>query len=58
VKNNDREWIYFWDKNGDSDMHTKYDIHYVPKIYLLDKNKTIIAKDIDTSTLNILIEKL
>lgn len=41
----------------DSDLYQKYDVATAPKIYLLDKNGTILAKDITPETLRKLIEK-
>lgn len=58
MKNNSKKWLYLWDKNENSNLHEKYDIQYVPKIYLLDKEKVIIAKDIDLTTLTNLINTL
>ncbi|MDD3202057.1 MAG: thioredoxin-like domain-containing protein [Bacteroidales bacterium] len=58
IKDNEKKWVYLWDKNNDSLMHQKYDIRYVPKIYLLDNENTVIANDIDATTLIDLINKL
>ncbi len=51
VKKGPKNWRYLWDKNGESEMHRLYDLEYVPHLYLLDYDKTIIAKDIDIDTL-------
>jgi len=51
VDTNERKWLYLYDENGTSSMHQLYDLQYVPKLYLLDRKKIIIAKDIDINTL-------
>ena len=50
-------WRFLRESEGDG-MRTLYDLQYVPKMYLLDKNKIIIAKDIDASALLSLAETL
>lgn len=44
-KNYPTRWIYLADLKGTSRLHELYDIEYVPKIYLLDSNGIVIAKD-------------
>lgn len=58
VEESGKKWLYLWDENGASQMREKYDLLYVPKIYLLDKNRKVIAKDIDVNTLNQIIQQL
>ncbi len=55
AKKGPKNWRYLWDKNGESEMHRLYDLEYVPHLYLLDCNKSIIAKDIDVQTLKDLL---
>lgn len=57
VKKGPKNWRYLWDKNGESEMHRLYDLEYVPHLYLLDCNKTIIAKDIDVEALKELLKQ-
>lgn len=57
VKKGPKNWRYLWDKNGESEMHRLYDLEYVPHLYLLDYNKTIIAKDIDAGALKELLKQ-
>ena len=57
VKKGPKNWRYLWDKNGDSEMHRLYDLEYVPHLYLLDYDKTIIAKDIDAETLKDILKQ-
>lgn len=44
-------WEYYSDVNRTSRMGEKYDIEFVPKLYLLDRKGRIIAKDIDARAL-------
>ena len=46
LKNNMSKWINVWDPFGTSQYRDKYDISSTPVIYLLDKDKKIIAKRI------------
>ncbi len=58
ISKNKYNWLNFWDKNGTSGMYDKYNLSVVPSIYLLDKEKTIIAKEISPIVLKELIEDL
>ena len=50
-------WKYINDFKGTSGMRQRYDLEYVPHLYLLDENGIIIAKDIRVSELkDILIQ--
>lgn len=51
-------WTKLWDGNGYSQMHDKYNLSALPAIYLLDKDKKVIAKEINPINLKRLIEKL
>lgn len=51
VKTNEFEWVNLWDKSGNADMFAKYDLSGVPAIYILDKDKNTIAKDITPAML-------
>ncbi|MCF0164861.1 MAG: redoxin domain-containing protein, partial [Bacteroidales bacterium] len=57
-KGTPKEWSHLADLKRKSTLYEDYDLKYVPKIYVLDKNKTIIAKDITPSTLESLLEEL
>jgi|LAHS01.1.fsa_nt_gb peroxiredoxin len=58
VAKNGFEWKNLWDKNGDGGLRNLYDVESVPGIYLLDKDNTVIAKDITPDTLQQLLERL
>lgn len=49
-------WIHGWDPYNQSNYRHYYDIKATPAIYLLDKNKNIIGKRIDTETLEKILE--
>lgn len=44
------EWTNLWDPEHLSNFHALYDVHSTPTLYLLDKQKTIIAKRLDVKT--------
>jgi peroxiredoxin len=49
-------WIHAWDPDHTSGYHYKYDVRETPRIFLLDKNKKIIAKRLDNKNLMKVIE--
>ena len=49
------DWINVWDPGNKTNYRLLYDIYSTPVIFLLDKNKEIIAKRIDVKTLRKLI---
>lgn len=50
------EWINVWDKYNFSNFRNLYDIYSTPVIYLLDKDKKIIAKRISIENIEKLLE--
>ncbi len=58
LKSHQFEWINLQDKDGKSGMFQKYDLVDVPAIYLLDKKKITLAKDITPGILKQLLEYL
>ncbi len=44
-------WTNAYDQSGNSNLINLYDIYKTPRIYMLDKNKTIIAKDIEVENI-------
>lgn len=48
-------WATVWDPDFSSCFHEKFNVRSTPRIYLLDKNKTIIGRDLNTETLEGLI---
>jgi thiol-disulfide isomerase/thioredoxin len=51
-------WHHVWDVNNQSRFRYKYNVKATPLIYLLDKDKKIIAKKIDNPTLIKLLDSL
>lgn len=56
VKSHGFNWTNLWDKKRESGMFDKYDLMDVPAIYLLDKDKITLAKDINPDVLSALLE--
>ncbi len=51
-------WHHVWDPTNQSMCRVKYNVQNTPLIYLLDKDKKIIAKRIDSATLIKLLDTL
>lgn len=51
-------WHHVWDPRHNTKFRFKYNTKTAPTLYLLDKNKKIIAKKIDKSTLTTLLNSL
>ena len=49
-------WKNAWDPHNQTGFRLFYDIRSTPSIYLLDKNKKILAKRIDVETLQLIID--
>lgn len=47
-----KKWTHLIDDDPSSQLRQDYDLSIVPRLYLLDKNKTIIAKDLSISELS------
>ncbi len=58
IKDGNFAWISLQDKNGQSGMFQKYNLSSVPVIYLLDKDKRALAKDLNPLTLEQILEVL
>ncbi len=58
VDENGLDWINAWDPNNQTFFRTFYDVYSTPTMYLLDKNKIIIAKRIDMDSLGKMLEQL
>jgi thiol-disulfide isomerase/thioredoxin len=52
------DWINVWDANYNSNFRTLYNITSTPTIYLLDKDKKIIAKRISVETLEKILNEI
>jgi hypothetical protein len=51
------DWINVWDPERESWFWDSYDTSATPALYLLDKNRKIIAKKIDMETLDMILEE-
>ena len=51
-------WHHVWDPTNQSRFRFKYNVKTTPLLYLLDKDKKIIAKRIDIPTLIKLLDSL
>lgn len=56
VEENELSWINVHDLGGRNRIHEVYDIYSTPVIYLLDKDKKIVAKRLDVENLQKIIE--
>jgi thiol-disulfide isomerase/thioredoxin len=52
------DWINVWDADETAGIYSKYDLHAIPMIYLLDKDKVIIEKDLAQSDLDLWLSQL
>jgi len=52
------DWINAWDPDQSTYFRFYYDIYSTPTIYLLDKDKTIIAKRVDIESLSQMLDQL
>lgn len=52
------DWLNVWDSNYNSNFRTLYDITSTPTIYLLDKDKKILAKRISVETLEKILNEI
>ncbi|MEO6882618.1 MAG: redoxin domain-containing protein [Bacteroidia bacterium] len=57
IDENKLDWINVSDRYHQSGLHQVYDVYSTPVIYLLDENKTIVAKRLDVEQLNELLKK-
>jgi peroxiredoxin len=56
IKQEQLDWINGFDPTYESEFRREYDIPSTPKIFVLDKNKKIIAKQIDVEKIEELIQ--
>lgn len=56
LEKNDYDWLNLWDGNNLTNFRTFYNVDSTPIIYVLDQQKTIIAKRIDPDTLEKILE--
>jgi len=49
------DWISVWDPDMSSGFQEKFNVRSTPKIFLLDKDKIIIGRDLNTENLEELL---
>ena len=52
------QWIDVWDEHNNQNLYEKYDLHAIPMMLLLDKNKVVLAKDFLPDMLEYLLKQL
>jgi peroxiredoxin len=52
IENNKLDWINVFDLNGTEGIEVKYDVSAIPMIYLLDKDKKVVLKDVPVEMLD------
>ncbi len=57
ISNNNLEWVNLYDPENNSYFRYNYDIYSTPTIYILDSDKTIIAKRIGIETVEQMMEE-
>lgn len=57
-KNKLYDWINVWDPKNENNFRIKYSIYSVPQVYLLDKDKTIIGRRLDSELLDKMLKDL
>ncbi len=58
VNDNELDWINAWDPRNQTFFRTFYDVRSTPILFLLNEDKIIIAKRIDTESLGKMLESL
>jgi thiol-disulfide isomerase/thioredoxin len=58
TENNYLDWLNVWDTDETADIYGKYDLHAIPMIYLLDKDKVIIERDLQPGKLELWLSQL
>jgi peroxiredoxin len=58
VSNNYLDWINVWDADETADIYSIYDLHAIPMIYLLDRDKVVIEKDLNPNNLELWLSQL
>lgn len=58
IKEHQLDWYNLYDPTGQTRMHELYDIYSTPTIFLLDKDKKIIAKRINYGQIDMILDDL
>ncbi|MDR2026305.1 MAG: TlpA family protein disulfide reductase [Prevotellaceae bacterium] len=52
------DWINVWDPKNENDYRIAYSLYIVPKVYVLDRNKKIAGRELDSASLSRLLNDL
>jgi peroxiredoxin len=52
------DWINVWDPKNDNDFRFKYSVYSVPQVYVLDKNRKIVGRGLESISLSQLLSHL
>ncbi len=58
ISDNNLDWINVFDPNNTTNFRHNYDIYSTPTLYILDSDKTIIAKRVGIETVEQILEEL
>ncbi|MDR2424477.1 MAG: DUF5106 domain-containing protein [Prevotellaceae bacterium] len=56
--NNFTDWINVWDPKNEADFRTAYSVYSVPQVYVLDKDKKIVGRGLESVSLAQLLAHL
>jgi peroxiredoxin len=52
------DWINVWDPRNDNDFRFKYSVYSVPQVYVLDKDRKIVGRGLESMSLSQLLNHL
>ncbi len=52
----EKNWNFVWDQNFDSNFHKLYNVMKTPQMFLLDRRKIIIGRNLDSQALELLLK--
>jgi peroxiredoxin len=52
------EWINAWDPANENDFRIAYSLYYVPQVYVLDRDRKIVGRGLDSKSLPELLKQL
>ncbi|MDR0560911.1 MAG: thioredoxin family protein [Prevotellaceae bacterium] len=58
AKNRFVEWTNVWDPTNENNFRKKYSLYTIPQAYLLDRDKNIIGRRLDETSLSLLLDGL
>jgi peroxiredoxin len=52
------DWINAWDPTNENDFRIAYGLYYLPQVYVLDKDKKIVGRALESASLPQLLNRL